>query len=71
MNQYRMFLVQTSTPTPSMHRKPTEHGKYQVQNNQLLTKTWVESNHNSNMLRREGVIIYERTSHSSNIEALK
>ena len=51
MNQYGMFLVQTSTTTPSMHWKPTEHGKYQVQNNQLLTKIRVESNDNSNIIK--------------------
>ena len=39
MNQYRMFFVQTSATTPSMHQKLTEHGKYYTQNNQLLTKT--------------------------------
>ena len=27
MNYNRMFVVQTSTPVPRMHRKPTEHGK--------------------------------------------
>ena len=28
--------------TPSMHQKPTEYGKYYVQNNQLPTETPIE-----------------------------
>ena len=35
------FFVQTSTPTPRMHQL-TEHGKFHMEKNQLLTKTPVE-----------------------------
>lgn len=34
MNQYREFFVQTSTPSPTMHRKLTELGKYCTSNSQ-------------------------------------
>jgi hypothetical protein len=42
MNRWRKFCVQTSTPAPSMHKKLTQHGKYGMQINQLLTKTLVD-----------------------------
>jgi hypothetical protein len=42
MNWYRMFFVQSSTPTPSMHQKLIDHGKFCMQNNQLQIKTLVE-----------------------------
>ena len=43
LNWYRMFFVQTSTPTPNMHRKLTEYGpKFCIHNNQLPAKTHVE-----------------------------
>ena len=47
MNQYGMPFVQTSTLTPSMHPKLTEHGKLCMRNNQLPTKTLVELKDNS------------------------
>ena len=36
------FFVQTSTPTPRMHQKLTERGKFHMKKNQLLTNTPVE-----------------------------
>jgi hypothetical protein len=39
MNQYEMFLLQTST---SMHWKPTEYEKYDIENNQLSINFFVE-----------------------------
>ena len=42
MSQHRMFLVETSTLTPSMHRQLTIYGRYCMQDNQLLTKSHVE-----------------------------
>jgi hypothetical protein len=47
MNRYRMFFVQTSTLPPRMHHKLTKHGRFCKQNNQLPTKTHVESKDNS------------------------
>ena len=47
MNRYRMFIIQTFTPTPSMYQKLTKRGKYCMQDNQLPTKTLVEWNENS------------------------
>ena len=38
----RMFLVQTSTPTSSMYRNLSEHGKFVMPNNQLPPNTPVE-----------------------------
>ena len=40
MNRWRTLCVQTSTlPPPSMHQKPTQHGRYWcMQNNQLPTQ---------------------------------
>jgi hypothetical protein len=47
MDQYRKFFIQTSTPTPSMHRKHHGHGKFCIHNNQLPTRTLVELKDNS------------------------
>jgi hypothetical protein len=44
-----MLSVQTTTPTPSMHLKLTEHGKCCIQNNQLPTISSVEFKDNSNI----------------------
>ena len=47
MNRRRMLFVQTSTPTLSMHRKLTQHGRYSsMQNNKLPTKmsAWIALN---------------------------
>ena len=46
MNQYREFFVQTSTPTPSMHQKFTEHGKFCMQKKPTPIQyvVWVEQN---------------------------
>ena len=49
MNRYRMFFVQVSTPPPSMHQKLTEHGRCCIHNKQLLTKTYVALENNSNV----------------------
>ena len=39
----KKFVFHTSTPTPSMHRKLTEHGKlFCMQKNQQPNKTLVE-----------------------------
>jgi hypothetical protein len=38
----RMFFIQNSTPTPSMYKKLTKHGKFCMQSNQLPTKSLVE-----------------------------
>ena len=46
--QYRIFFIQTSTLTPSMHQKLTKHGKFCMQNNQLPSNTPVEVTDNSN-----------------------
>ena len=46
MNQYRMFFVHTSTPTPIIYQKLTKHANYCMQNNQLTTKLlaeWMEN----------------------------
>jgi hypothetical protein len=43
-----LSFSQTSTPTPSLHRKLTEHGKWCMQNNQLPAKCPVELNDNCN-----------------------
>ena len=52
MNQYRMFFIQTFTLhyLPSMHWKLTKRGKCCVKNNQLPTKTCVQSEDNSIVL---------------------
>ena len=47
MNRYRMFFIETSTLTPSMHRKLTKDGKLCMQKNNLRTKTPVELKDNS------------------------
>ena len=48
MNWYRMFFIQISfTQPPSMHWELPEHGRCCMQNNQLLTKSHVESEDNS------------------------
>jgi len=47
VNNYRMFFVRTSTPTPGMHRKLIEHGKCWMQINQLLTRSPGEWKDNS------------------------
>ena len=47
INRQRMFFVKTSTLFPSMCCKAIEHGRYCVQNNQLLTKSDVEFKDNS------------------------
>jgi hypothetical protein len=43
MNQFKMLFIQTSTLTPSTQQKLVEHGMFCMQNNQLPTKTLVES----------------------------
>ena len=50
MNQFRILFVQTSTLTPSTQQKLAEHGKFCMQNNQLLTETLFESKGNSKAL---------------------
>ena len=45
--QYRMFFIQTSTLTPSMHQELLKHGKFCIQNNQLPSNTPVELTDNS------------------------
>ena len=47
MNWYRTFFIQTSTLSPSMHRKLTKHGRSCMQNNHLPTKSFVELEDNS------------------------
>jgi hypothetical protein len=42
-----MFFIQTFTSTQNLHWKPTEHGKFSKQNNQLPTKTPIELKDNS------------------------
>ena len=37
-----MFFVQSSTPTPRMHQKLTEHGQFCMQNIPLLAKNLVD-----------------------------
>ena len=51
MNGYEKFIIQTSTSTPGMHQKLTEHGKDFMQNNNLPTKTLVKLKDNSNLLK--------------------
>ena len=50
---YGMSFIQTSTLTPSMHPKLTEHGKLCMRNNQLPTKTLVELMDNSSMFNKQ------------------
>jgi hypothetical protein len=40
---FRMIFVQTSQLTTNMHQKLTKHGKFCMQNNQLLTKSPIAS----------------------------
>lgn len=42
MNQCRMFCIQISTLSPSMHHKLTNRGRLYLQNNQFLTKSHTE-----------------------------
>ena len=55
MNQYRMFLVQTSTPTPSMHQKFTKDGRCCMQTTNSQPEVLLNLKDNSiswNQLRR-------------------
>jgi hypothetical protein len=52
MNRYGMFYLQTSTLPLRMHHKPTKHGRFCKQNNQLPTKTHVELKDNSIIVQR-------------------
>jgi hypothetical protein len=46
MNRCRMFFIQTSTLSPSMYRKLTQHGRCCMQSNELLTKSHAQSEDN-------------------------
>ena len=52
MNRCKIFFVQISTRTPSMHWKLTGYGKFCMQNKQLPTKSTVELKDNSIELQR-------------------
>ena len=43
-----MLFIQISTPSPIMDSKLIGHGKFRMQNNQLLTKILLELKHSSN-----------------------
>ena len=60
MNRYRMFYLQTSTLPPRMHHKLTKHGRFCMQNNQLPTKTHVESKDNSILSKKILSSLFDR-----------
>ena len=65
-NWHNKLFVPTSTPTPSMHKKLTKHGKFCLQNNQLPTTPAAELKGNSSVSPSLWRInAYWPTSHSS------